>query len=92
VVATKAEMVESPFVEGVNVLWCPPKSPDEMAAAVLRVIDDPGLRLQLGEGARQLASSWFSWDAATDRTMSLLQGQSAVGLEEDRRLGEHQAV
>lgn len=84
VVATKAEMVESPFAEGVNVLWCPPKSPDEMAAAILRVIDDPGLRRQLGEGARQLASDWFSWDAATDRTMALLQGRAVVFAEEKR--------
>lgn len=92
VVATKAEMVESPFVEGVNVLWCQPKSPDEMAAAMIRVIDDIGLRQQLGEGARQLASKWFSWDAATDRTMALLQGRSVGGTGEDKRVGEHQAV
>lgn len=92
VVATKAEMVESPFVEGVNVLWCPPKSPEEMAAAILRVIDDPGLRLQLGEGARQLASIWFSWDAATDRTIALLRGQPVVSAGEPKCLGEHQAV
>ena len=92
IVATKAEMVESPFVEGVNVLWCPPKSPDEMATAMLRVIDDLGLRQQLGEGARQLASNWFSWDAATDRTMALLQGQSVVETGKDKCMGEHQAV
>lgn len=92
VVATRAEMVESPFVEEVNVLWCPPKSPEGMAAAVLRVIDDPDLRQQLGEGARQLASQWFSWDSATDRTLALLQGQSAAGVEGHRRLGEHRAA
>lgn len=84
VVATKAEIVESPFAEGVNVLWCPPKSSDEMAAAILRVIDDPGLRRQLGEGARQLASNWFSWDTATDRTMALLQGRAVVFAEGKR--------
>ena len=40
------------FEDGVSALGCPPGDPDALAAALLRLIDDPALRRRLGEGGR----------------------------------------
>lgn len=73
VVATRGEMVEKPFVEEENVIFCRPKSVDSMAAAIIRVANDAGLRTRLAEGALTLASKWFSWKTATDRIVDLYE-------------------
>lgn len=73
-VATKASYVESAFVDGENLIFCEPKSPTTMAAAMARVVEDPELRNRLGRGATKLAADWFSWDKATARMVEVLHG------------------
>lgn len=67
IIATKASMLEEPFLDRENVLLCPPKSPDSMAAAIMAIMDDPHLRSRLQQGALALASEWYSWEKAMDR-------------------------
>jgi polysaccharide biosynthesis protein PslF len=79
IVATQAPYVESPFVEGENLVFCEPKSPESMAAAMTRVLEDCELRKRLGRGAVKLASDWFSWDKATARMIEAIEGAKAIG-------------
>jgi glycosyltransferase involved in cell wall biosynthesis len=41
--------------------------PERFAAAVVRLLDDPGLAARLGRAARQLAVERYSWPAAASR-------------------------
>lgn len=72
IVATKAAEVESAFVDGENLLFCEPKSPEAMANAMRRMLNDPELHKRLGRGAVKLAADWFSWDKATARMIDIL--------------------
>jgi glycosyltransferase involved in cell wall biosynthesis len=74
IVATRGSFVEEQFVDGENLIFCQPKSPESMAAAIRRVVDDHELRRRIAKGALQLAAEWFSWEKATDRTIELLVG------------------
>ena len=71
-VATRGEFVEEPFVNGENLIFCEPKSPESMAQAIRAIIHDENLRRRLTKGAQKLAADWFSWDKATDRIIELL--------------------
>ncbi|MGH7233320.1 MAG: glycosyltransferase, partial [Nitrospiraceae bacterium] len=68
-ITTKGETLESPFINGKNVLLCPPQNATLLAAAIKCVVSDPGLRQQLHLGALQLAHDWFSWDKTVERTL-----------------------
>jgi glycosyltransferase involved in cell wall biosynthesis len=35
---------------------------DQLTATLLKLLDDPGLCLEMGENGRRLASTEFSWD------------------------------
>ncbi|MEA2276733.1 MAG: hypothetical protein QOC78_1693 [Solirubrobacteraceae bacterium] len=50
-------------------LLCPPGDAEAAAAAVLRLIDDEGLRARLGEAALEAARSTYSWDAHARRIL-----------------------
>jgi glycosyltransferase involved in cell wall biosynthesis len=48
--------------EGCNGLLVPPKAPQAMAAAVTRIVRNPGLATQLGSAARRTVEERYSWD------------------------------
>jgi len=70
IIATQGSMVEEPFIDRENILLCPPKSPELMAAAIMAIMDDPDLKKRLNQGSLRLASEWFSWDKAIERIIS----------------------
>lgn len=45
-------------------LVVPPRDPEAMAAAALRLLDDPGLRARMGDAARRKALEFFTVDQA----------------------------
>jgi polysaccharide biosynthesis protein PslH len=47
-------------------------TPEDFAAAVRRVLDDPGLGRQLGREGRALVEKGYSWDAAAQRLEGFL--------------------
>ena len=47
------------FADGVDALGCPPSDPDCLAGAIVRLVDDPGLRRRLGEAGRASAVARF---------------------------------
>jgi phosphatidylinositol alpha-1,6-mannosyltransferase len=76
IVTTIEGAAERQFVDGVNTILCPPKSPEKLAAAITALVDDRGLRERLGEGAFALSEQWYSWDRAMDRTVEILGGSA----------------
>lgn len=72
IVSTRGQYLESPFIDGRNLLLCPPKSPNAMAEAMIRLANDTALRAALSAGASQLATEWFAWE----RTLELLFSRS----------------
>lgn len=74
IVATRPAYVESAFADGENLLFCEPKSPESMAAAMRRILEDSELRDRVARGAVRLASDWFSWEKATIRIIETMDG------------------
>ena len=63
-ITTTPNCHEPAFVNGHNVLLCPPADARALCEAVGRVMDDAGLRVRLRVGSLDLAQQWFSWDTA----------------------------
>jgi glycosyltransferase involved in cell wall biosynthesis len=57
--------------DGVNGLLVPPRRPDELAAAMRRVLEEPGLRERLAAGAKPSVEA-ISSDAIYTRLEGLL--------------------
>lgn len=81
-IATRGPWLDEPFVHQENVVLCEPNDPPALAQAMLLVMENPEFRERLRKGALKLASEWFSWERAADRTIELLQGcKSSHGSE-----------
>jgi len=52
-------------------LLVPEKDEAALAAAILRLLDDPGLAARLGAGGRKHAQEYFDWDRAVTATETL---------------------
>jgi glycosyltransferase involved in cell wall biosynthesis len=78
IISTRAELVEPAFVDGENVLLCPPKNPVAMAATIVRLVDDAALRNRLREGVRRMAHEWFSWEKVIERTLAVIRTDSSM--------------
>ena len=73
IITTYGSLLEDPFIDGENVVLCPPKDAEAMAAAMQRVKDDQQLRSCICKGASCLAEEWFSWASATRRMLTALE-------------------
>ncbi len=82
IISTFHQELESAFVDGQNVMLCPPDSPQRLAEAMRRLATDPQLRATLSAGAETLARDWFSWD----RTLKLLFSQKTTYPARDPQL------
>ena len=72
VITTRGETLEDVFVDGENVVLCPPKSPEETAKAIETAMDSAELRQKLSTGSLNLAQKRFSWTLAVDQTVAAL--------------------
>lgn len=59
VIVSKAGGAAELFTDGVDAVGIAPSNPDVLAGAIMRLGDDPQLRLQLGQSAREAAVSRF---------------------------------
>lgn len=66
VVMTDSGGVRDYARNGENCMLVPPKQPEQLAAAMLRVLEDPVLSGRLRQNGPPTAAQ-FGWDAATDR-------------------------
>ena len=72
IITTRPQRLEPPFIDGQNLLLCPPRDPGALAAAIDRVVSDPAVRSRLSHGACDLARQWYDWSAVTRRTLDAL--------------------
>ena len=70
VVATSVSSIPEIVVDGQTGLLVPPDEPQVLAAAVTRVLDEPG---DYGEQGRRRAQSQFSVSRMADRTLALYE-------------------
>ena len=54
--------------DGRTGLLVPPASPDDLAAAIRRVLDDPAFARVLGQAGRRRVEEHFSWASVAERT------------------------
>jgi glycosyltransferase involved in cell wall biosynthesis len=58
---------------GASILMVPPDDADALAAALLRLADDPALRARLTEGTRTAAAR-IAWPALAAETREIYEG------------------
>ena len=63
VIATKVGGLPEAVEDGKSGLLVSVSAPDELAEAILRVIRNPSLAAQMGEYAKYLSDTKFSWDS-----------------------------
>jgi glycosyltransferase involved in cell wall biosynthesis len=78
VIATASGGTPEVVEDGINGLLIPPSEPNELDAAVDRLLSDASLRGALAEEGRRTVEDRFTWPALVDQTESLLR-QAAEG-------------
>jgi glycosyltransferase involved in cell wall biosynthesis len=76
-VATRVGGIPEVIEDGVTGLLVPPDDPDALAAALVRLIDDPALRLRFGQAAKARVQALFGVEqmvAAFHATYDTLAG------------------
>jgi glycosyltransferase involved in cell wall biosynthesis len=74
-------------------LLVPPADAQALAEAILRLLDDPPRRRQLGRAGFQRAAANFTWDHVADaliqhyRNIRQARGRSSAGLSHDSAVG-----
>jgi glycosyltransferase involved in cell wall biosynthesis len=71
VIGTNVDGVPEVITHGVNGLLVPPHDIEALRAAIAGLIDNPGLRAQLGVAGRLLTNLNFTIDAMADETIDL---------------------
>jgi len=77
-ITTRADELEPQFVDGKNVLLCPPKDPVALASAIDGLMSNGEIQRQLKSGALDLAHEWYSWPRTMKLTLSALRGIEPV--------------
>lgn len=71
-VATRVGGIQEFVHNGINALTVPAQDPPALSAALLRLIDEPGLARRLAEAARQQATERFTSDRFSGRFRTIL--------------------
>ena len=75
-VATRVSGIPELIEHEVNGLLVPPGDTGSMAAALERIIADPGLRARLAEAGRRVATTRFSFEDGVERIAARLAAPS----------------
>jgi polysaccharide biosynthesis protein PslF len=78
IVTTRPDALDRGITDGENVILCPPREPEALAAAIESVVDDETLRVRLSRGALQLARQRLTWDKAMEQTLELFEGRGTT--------------
>lgn len=78
IVATNTYGVPEIVKDGYNGLLVVPKDPDALAQGMIRLLDDPDLRVRLGENGQQFVKQ-FSWDKIARQYLELYNEVLAGG-------------
>ena len=74
-VSTHAAAIGEFIDDGVNGLLVSPGAPDELAAALARLVGDPELRIRLAARATETVRTRFSFESGVDWIADALGGQ-----------------
>lgn len=77
VIATKVGGLPEAVEDGKSGLLVPPASPDDLATAILKLLENPTLADEMGRYAKHLSDTRFSWDAIAKKMLTIYK--SAVG-------------
>ena len=61
VIATRVGSVPDVVADGLSGVLVPPRAPEQLAAAICRLLDDAVLRTRLGAAARRTVEECFTW-------------------------------
>lgn len=86
VATTGGALPEVTGVDGETVLRCEPGDPDSLAAALRRGLEDPELRLRIGEAGRERVSRLYTWRHTAIRTVA--QYREVLEMREAKRIRE----
>jgi glycosyltransferase involved in cell wall biosynthesis len=78
VAASRIGQIEEAIRDGVDGVLCPPGDAPALAAALVRLADDPGLRSRLGRAARQIVVAERTWSAVAERIIGLAHEAGVV--------------
>jgi len=70
VATTAGALPEVVGPDGVSALHVPPGDPEALAAAIGRLLDDPGLAARLGAAGRARVVELYTWRAVAERTVA----------------------
>jgi glycosyltransferase involved in cell wall biosynthesis len=73
IVSTRSAGIAEFVEDGVNGLLVAPAAPDDLCAAILRLVSDPALRAQLGAQATHVVQARFSFENGIDRIATALR-------------------
>jgi len=78
IVTTRPNALDTDIADGENVILCPPREPEALAAAIESVLDDESLRVRLSRGALQLARRRLTWDKVMEQTLAVFEGRGSA--------------
>lgn len=73
VVVTDAGSIAEIVEDEVSGLVVPTRNPEALAAAIVRLLQDPSLRARLGENGHKKLSGDLSWDNVVNQTMAVYE-------------------
>jgi len=85
VVATNLTGPRDIVVEGVTGFLVPPQNPDELAARILTLMEQPELARQLGENARKHISSSFDTEAGIKKVIDMWANTIQLAADRGKR-------
>lgn len=77
IITTSGKNLEAPFIDGQNVLLCPPMDPQALATTIIRLVSDPELQERLRGGVRTMTMKYFTWDKCIEQTLQVFEGSNA---------------
>jgi glycosyltransferase involved in cell wall biosynthesis len=84
VVASRVAGVPDVLDDGVHGLTVPERDPHALAAAIVRLLDDPALAAGLGAAARRRVERELTWQRTAERYEAVLAGAARDGLQRVR--------
>lgn len=78
VVTTRVGHLDTVVLDGVDGVLVEPGDPDAFAAAMARLLQDPALRLKMGQAGRARIQARHSWDAVTAHLLGIADASRAT--------------